>query len=472
MKKLLLLLLMFTGFGVFGQISENFEGATFPPSGWTTFETGTGAAQSWSETNLAVFTYGGVGKSAMINKENVATGQAIDWMVTSAVTVPANGQLRFYTKTIQTGVQGSLFDIKISTTSQTNTASFTNLISYDEASLTAVANVYEEKVIDIPATYPAGSTIYIAFVMTNDNGDRWLIDNVNVVQKCNAPIGPLATANETTTTAQLSWGNPGGITVWDVQVCPFNDTFGGPTTINYNNIVTPPVQFTATGLQPNTLYKFQVRSVCNSGLGDYESDWFGPRSFQTASFGDTCSGPIVVGALPYQTVDNTANYLDLFDTAQPLACSGSATNYMAGNDVFYSYTATFTGNIAISLSPTNVSSSIHVYSACPGTAGATCLAGQANATSGIRNINPFPVVAGTTYYIIISSSAAQQTVGYTLTIQQVFCNQPTGLAATSITSTSANLQWAAATGITTWQYSVGEAPYGLPTGTTFTSTTS
>jgi hypothetical protein len=364
MKKLLLLLFMFAGFSVFGQLSQNFEGATFPPTGWTTFETGTGTVQSWSETNLAVFTYGGVGKSAMINKENVTTGQAIDWMVTSAVTVPANGQLRFYTKTIQTGVQGSLFDIKISTTSQTNPTSFTNLVSYDEASLTAVANVYEEKVIDLPATYPVGSTIYIAFVMTNDNGDRWLIDNVNVVQKCNAPIGPLATANETTTSAQLSWGNPGGITAWEVEVVPFANAFTGVPT--YTNVTTNP--FTATGLLPNTLYKFQVRSVCTNG---FASDWFGPRSFQTASFGDTCSGPIVVGALPYQTVDNTANYLDLFDTSQPLACSGSATNYMAGNDVFYSYTATFTGNIAISLSPTNVSSSIHVYSACPGTTGAT-----------------------------------------------------------------------------------------------------
>jgi gliding motility-associated-like protein len=385
-------------------------------------------------------------------------------MVTSAVTVPANGQLRFYTKTIQTGVQGSLFDIKISTTSQTNPTSFTNLISYDEASLTAVANVYEEKVIDLPATYPAGSTIYIAFVMTNDNGDRWLIDNVNVVPKCNAPIGPLATANETTTSAQLSWGNPGGITAWEVEVVPFANAFTGVPT--YTNVTTNP--FTATGLLPNTLYKFQVRSVCA-----FPSDWFGPRSFQTASFGDTCSGPIVVGALPYQTVDNTANYIDLFDTAQPLACSGTATNYMAGNDVFYSYTATFTGNIAISLSPTNVSSSIHVYSACPGTTGATCLAGVANTNSGIRNINPFPVVAGTTYYIIVSSSAAQQTVGYTLTIQQVFCNQPTGLTATSITSTTANLEWAAATGITTWQYSVGAAPYGLPSGTsTLVTTTS
>jgi hypothetical protein len=417
MKKILLLLFMFAGFSVFGQLSENFEGTTFPPTGWITFETGTGAGQSWSETNLAVFTYGGVGKSAVINKENVATGQAIDWMVTSAVTVPANGQLRFYTKTSQTGVQGSLFNIKISTTSQTNPASFTNLIAWDEASLTATANVYEEKVIDIPATYPVGSTIYIAFVMTNDNGDRWLVDNVNVVQKCNSPIGPLSTALETTTSAQLSWGNPGGITAWQVEVVPFADPFTGVAT--YTNVTTNP--FIATGLLPNTLYKFQVRSVCANG---FASDWFVPSSFQTASFGDTCSGPIVVGTLPYQTVDNTANYLDLFDTAQPLSCSGSAINYMAGNDVFYSYTATFTGNIAISLSPTNVSSSIHVYSACPGTAGTTCLAGVANTTSGVRNINPFAVVAGTTYYIIISSSAAQQTVGYTLTIQQVFCYQP------------------------------------------------
>ncbi|NHM02806.1 hypothetical protein G4D72_11880, partial [Flavobacterium sp. KDG-16] len=57
MKKLLLLLFMFAGLSVFGQLTENFEGATFPPTGWTTFETGTGTAQSWGETNLTAFTY-------------------------------------------------------------------------------------------------------------------------------------------------------------------------------------------------------------------------------------------------------------------------------------------------------------------------------------------------------------------------------------------------------------------------------
>ena len=124
--------------------------------------------------------------------------------------MPANGQLRFYAKTVQTGVQGGTFDIKISTASQTNPSDFANIITYTESTLTAVANVYEEKVIDILQLILQDSTIYIAFVVSNDNGEnRWLLDNVNVVQKCSAPIGPLNTANETTTTAQLSWGSPG-----------------------------------------------------------------------------------------------------------------------------------------------------------------------------------------------------------------------------------------------------------------------
>jgi GTP-binding protein HflX len=73
MKKLLLLLLfMFAGLNVFGQaLTQNFVNATFPPTGWTTFETGTGFVQSWSETTSAAFTFGGVGKSALIVRENV-----------------------------------------------------------------------------------------------------------------------------------------------------------------------------------------------------------------------------------------------------------------------------------------------------------------------------------------------------------------------------------------------------------------
>jgi gliding motility-associated-like protein len=464
MKKLLLLLFMFAGLNVFGQLSENFETSVVPaiPAGWTKFDNGIGTVQSWSTTNLGALVLNGT-NSAVIQRENVTDGTfAVDWLVSPQVSVPTSPQLRFRTKTLGSGFQGGTFDIRISKISPNNPADFVTLISYDEATLTASANVPEEKVLDLPvATYPPGTLIYIAFVYTNDNGEsRWVIDNVNLIQKCNAPIGPLATANESTSTAQLSWGSPGGITQWEVQVCPFADTFGGVSTINYT--ANTNVNYLATGLQPNTLYKFQVRSICTGG---FESDWFGPRSFQTASFGDTCAGPIVVGALPYQTIDNTANHLDTNDITQPLACSSQATNYMTGNDVFYSFTPTFTGNIAINLAPTTANSSIHVYSACPGSPGATCLGGVANSASTPRNINLFPVVAGTTYYIIVSSNGLlNQTVGYTLTIQQVFCNQPTALAATVTSSTTADLSWATSAGTTNWQVSYAPAPYALPTG--------
>ena len=469
MKKLLLLLFMFTGFNVFGQLTEDFEGSVVPalPTGWTRFDNGIGTVQNWVTTSTGALVLNGT-KSAVIQRENVTDGTfAVDYLVSPQVTVPPNPQLRFRTKTLGTGQQGGTFDIKISTLSPTNPADFTTLISYDEATLTTTANVPEEKVLDLSTTtYPAGTLIYIAFVYTNDFGEsRWVIDNVNLVQKCSTPIGPLGTALESTSSAQLSWGSPGGITQWDIQVCPFSDTFGGTSTINYTGVLTNP--FIATGLQSNTLYKFQVRSVCSNG---FPSEWFGPRSFQTASFGDTCAGPIVIGTLPYQTVDNTGNYIDSNDISQPLACSSTATNYMQGNDVFYSFTPTFTGNIAINLSPTTASSSIHVYNVCPGSPGATCLAGAADATVNPRNINLFPVTAGTTYYIIVSSSVAQQTVGYTLTIQQVFCNQPTGLAATVTSSTTADIAWAASAGTVNWQYSFAPAPYGLPTGTVFPTT--
>ena len=196
MKKLLLLLFMFAGLNVFGQISENFESAVTPalPTGWIKFDNNIGTVQSWTTTSLAALVINGT-KSAVIQRENVTDGTfAVDYLVSPQLTVPSSAQLRFRTKTLGSGLQGGTFDIRISKISQNNPADFVTLISYDEATLTATANVPEEKVIDLPtATYPAGTLIYVAFVYTNDNGEsRWVIDNVNVVQKCNAPVGPLA----------------------------------------------------------------------------------------------------------------------------------------------------------------------------------------------------------------------------------------------------------------------------------------
>lgn len=454
MKKLIYVFLFLMISNAHSQVlSEGFESGI--PNTWATFETGIGVANNWA-SSTSLFCQGS--QAAFMQKENVTDGQfAIDWLVTPQVVAPANGQLRFWTKQTQSSLTGTEYTIRVSTTSQTNPASFTTVATWDEASLNTIFNVCEEKVVDL-SSYAPGTTLWIAFVMKTDNGDRWIVDNVNYVQKCNAVTGLLNVSSISTTTAQLSWTSPTGVTQFDVQVAPVNDAFGGLSTITYSNVANP---FVASGLQPNTLYKYQVRAVCSGG---FPSDWYGPKTFETVGLGETCAGPIVATALPYTNTENTSNFADNYDT-QVNSCIQSATNYISGNDVYYSYTPTANGNIAVTLIPTSLGASFYIYNGCPGSGG-TCLTGKFSANGLPVTVNPFAVTAGTNYIIVVSSNAAvSQTVGYTLQIQQVFCTEPNALTATVLNTTSASLSWGNPSGANSWEVSVAPAPYGLPTGT-------
>ena len=85
------------------------------------------------------------------------------------------------TRQLVSGSQGgTTYELWISTTSQTDPTSFTLLSSWDELTLNAVYNVYEEKLVDL-STH-VGSA-YIAFVRrhtqtgTTTSGDAWLRNN-------------------------------------------------------------------------------------------------------------------------------------------------------------------------------------------------------------------------------------------------------------------------------------------------------
>lgn len=181
------IVLLFTSFSNAQYLNEGFENG-IPPT-WAVFETGTGITYNWTSipySQTAAFVCHG-SQAAYLMRENVLTGTAIDWLVTPSVTVPANGKLKFSTKTIQAGVQGSLFSVRVSTTSQTDANSFTTIVSWDEASLTTTYNVCEEKTVDLTGFAP-GQNIYIAFVMENDNGDRWILDDVRMSENLIKPI--------------------------------------------------------------------------------------------------------------------------------------------------------------------------------------------------------------------------------------------------------------------------------------------
>ena len=195
MKKLLLL-----AFGLFlsqsnAQIllEEGFEGATFPPTGWTTFigTNGLGPTQNWKLETQSV---NSGAKAAYVQYQNVTGGLAEDWMVTSQIDLATASQaeLSFFTRKLfanQTSNKSTYY-IKVSTTSQTDRSTFTDVQVWTEEQLTAVYNVYEKKIVDLSAF--AVQKVYIAFVMTNDNGNSWFVDDVKLsAQSSEAPAANL-----------------------------------------------------------------------------------------------------------------------------------------------------------------------------------------------------------------------------------------------------------------------------------------
>ena len=438
---------------------------------WAVFDNGVSGSPQRRWDRATTNFYSGAQAAFINRKQNGGAGiTSEDYLATPLVTVPTNGLLQFYTRTgfNITTVDPIDYIIKINTIttagSQTTPANYTiTAQSWNQTTIAATYNIYELKTVDLSAY--AGQQVYIAFVKkytqpgAAQGGNSWYVDDVKLVPRCVDPTVQTA-SNFSTTTANLSW-TPNGSTSWEIEVVPVTGTPTGVGTV-YNGTL----PYVVTGLTPTTCYVYYVRAKCT----DSDSNWVGPYNFCTSSPGLSCASPISIGGLPYCTTDNTSNYGDTYDVAQPTACAGTATNYMTGNDVFYSYTPTTTGAISITMTPGGTWSGIFVYQGCSNV-GLTCVGGVANSGSGVRSIPSLNVTAGLPYIIVISTNAAPQTVAYTLCIQQVNCAQPTALGASGITTTDAVLGWTNPTS-TSWEYVVQTAGSAIPTGSGITTTSS
>ena len=444
---------------------------------WAVFDNGVPAPSAtqkrWTSTNL--FFKSGTQSAWIDRKQNGAAGNiSEDYLATPKVTVPANGQLTFWTRVGLNSADAIKYHIKVNTDvttagSQTTLANYNIHVpiqTWDETTIPYNADntVWILETVDLSAY--AGQQVYLAFVRefnqptSQKGGNTWYIDDVKLVQQCVGVTlqGPVTAS---TTTASIAWTPAGLSATWEIEIVPVTSTPTG-TGIIYNG-ASP---YTAQNLIPGTLYVFYIRKKCT----DSDSTWLGPYNFSTVQAGLTCAGPITINSLPYSVSDNTTNYGDTYDVTQPSACAGGATNYMQGNDVFYSYTAATTGAISIAMTPTGTNSSIFVYQGCSNV-GVSCLAGVANTTGAVRNIASLNVTAGQTYTIVLSSSATTQTYPYSLLIQQLNCPPPTGLGATT-TATTATLNWTTPA-TTSWQYFVQNLNDAIPTtnGTTSASNT-
>ena len=485
MKKILYsLLFLFTFTSGYSQLTEDFEGASVPdgtgnwvlPSGeWKTFDQGVGPIANWIAETSPLFTYTGAGRSAEVKIG--FNGQGLtsqDWLVMPRKQMRPNEQLRFFTRQGLSGDTGTLYQIRVSTNpDHTVLSDYTTIKSYTETELNNLDldsqnyDDYTEKVIDMGL---ANQFVYIAFVKVHtqvgpgQSGDRWLIDNVQLALRCLEPI-TLGAEQITCSSAKIKWTNVANANLFHVEwgLHPFDQGTSTNPILNPTSGLSSNPTNLLTGLLPNTEYAYYVQTECGPGR---TSAWEGPYVFKTLRTGALCSCPINVGTIPYSDQSNTNLYGDHITSASAGSTCGTVgnENYLGGQDVVYSYTPTTSGAIRITMNPFGVSNTgVFVYDTCSDI-GVSCVAGIANTNSSVRVLPNINVVAGTTYYIVLSSTSAPANFSfpYTLTIQPATCLPPVGSPTTNITMNSATLNWANPSGqtYTNWEHFV--QPFGQP----------
>lgn len=228
-------------------LTENFDG-TFPPAGWTTFDNGVGTAVNWVQSATS---FAGAGAAFSNYDCSVATNSE-DWMVSPLVAITAgNSTLSYYHRQTFATAYGSIYEVRISTTSQTNMASFTSVDLLTEAQVPLTYGIH-----GVNLSAYVGQSVYIAFVHTQNCGDDYYIDELVVgPTPCLPPTG-LAAANVAATTADITWTGTAGM--HEVSVGPVGSPPSGGG-------LYPASPATVANLTGATTYDAYVRGVCEGG---------------------------------------------------------------------------------------------------------------------------------------------------------------------------------------------------------------
>jgi len=135
MKKITILLMLFSFTISFAQFSEDFNGtnAAFPPAGWAVYNgaNGLGTVEQWVQAGTDPEF------RAQSGFEVVTAGMvAEDFIVSPLIPINATQNLlRFLATDFNQGDFGSILSIQVSTTSQTDPNSFTEIETFNEAQL-------------------------------------------------------------------------------------------------------------------------------------------------------------------------------------------------------------------------------------------------------------------------------------------------------------------------------------------------
>ncbi len=262
-------------------LTENFDGGTFPPTGWTNIQVaGSGGTNTWfsvsSGTSPTCTTHSGTAM-AEFNAYSYATGLAAD-LASAVVDLSVGGPYQVSFWMYRDAAYSSSFD-KVEVYANTTQASAAGTLlgtinRHIGATPSEPGNGWYKYTFAIPGTFNT-ATNYIIFKGISEYGNNIFLDDVSVevVPAC-LPLSALTASGITYNSANLGWTENGTATTWNLEwgTTGFAQGTGIPVTGTTTN------PYSLIGLSPNTSYQFYVQADCG---GSGTSTWTGPFTFTT-----------------------------------------------------------------------------------------------------------------------------------------------------------------------------------------------
>lgn len=297
-----------------------------------------------------------------------------------------------------------------------------------------------------------------------DPGINWpwgtfysLINNTSTT--CGIPSG-LSATSVATNSAALGWAAVSGALSYNIQYKPSSSSTWLTVTSTTNSV-------TINGLTAATSYDFKVQAVCSSA-GSYSS----VTSFTTtaALTNDNCANAeeIYPNSTCIQTAGNVAG--STVSGLPKASCDGfGGTPKLL--DVWYKFQATSATHI-IKVSPSvSFDAVVALHTSCSG--GQIGCADNGGGSGAAETITANGLTIGTTYYLRVyaygSSIPATTTFNICITGASTPCGVPSGLAVSSVSLSTANLNWASVSGAVS--YNVQYKPVSSSTWTTVSTST-